>query len=234
MPLSASSPSSLIVPAAQAESYLGRLGISINAIYQAAELGDLRASEIDEFHPIGAAGVTRWIGTVGGLRRGMVDAGPGWEKSDKRNRPTVERADKQVTLSVVGCDAATGDPESAAGPRADHRRGRATIDALNDQMELITVAALLNQESMLGVSIDDDPPLGQWFLLYHRGKDEVRLEVSKAAGIVEEGSGLRTGQFDGWVVRVMLDPYEPESVAGAKRPLDVGGGDVDFTIVPAL
>ena len=76
-------------------------------MYQGVELGDLRAADIDGFHPRGSAGVTRWMGTVGGLRRNMVD-GREWRQLDKLNRPTVERADGKVSLSVVGGNEATG------------------------------------------------------------------------------------------------------------------------------
>ena len=233
MVLPASAPSPLIVPPERAEEYLSRLRIPIQAIYQGVELGDLRAADIDTFYPRGSAGVTRWMGTVGGLRRNMVD-GREWKKYDKLNRPTVERADGTVSLSVVGCDEATGNPESVDGPRAANRRGPATIVALNDQLELITVAALVAGGSSNPVSIDDDAPLGQWFVLYHRGEFGVQLEVSKAAGIDEQGDERKTGQFTGWLVRVMLTPYEPGPLAVGNRPLDVGGDDVDFTIVPAV
>jgi hypothetical protein len=228
-PAPASSP--LIVPPDRAEAYLRRLGIPIQAIYQGVELGDLRASDVDAFHPRGSAGATRWIGTVGGLRRNMVDGGE-WKHLDKLNRPTVERADGKVSVSVVGCNEATGDPDSVDGPRAANRRGPATIAALKDQLELITVAALVSSGST-PVSINDEVPLGQWFVLYHRAEEGVQLEVSKAAGIDEEGDERKTGQFTGWLVRVIVNPYQPGPAAAGKRPLDVGGDDVDFAIVPA-
>jgi hypothetical protein len=233
MTLNAPAPSPLIVPADRAEDYLRRLGIPTQAIYQGVELGDLRAADVDAFHPRGSAGVTRWIGTVGGLRRSMVD-GRKWKQLDKLNRPTVERADGKVSLSVVGCNDATGDPESVDGPRAANRRGPATIAALKDQLELdlIMVAALVSGGSP-PTSIEDDPPLGQWFVLYHRAEGGVQLEVSKAAGIDEQGDDRKTGQFTGWLVRVILNPYQPGPAAAGKQPLDVGGDDVDFTIVRA-
>jgi len=231
MTLPAPALSPLIVSADRAEDYLRRLGIPIQAIYQGVELGDLRAADVDTFHPRGSAGVTRWIGTVGGLRRYMVD-GREWKQLDKLNRPTVERTDGKVSLSVVGCNEATGDPDSFDGPRAANRRGPATIAALKDQLELIAVAALVSGGST-PVSIDDEAPLGQWFVLYHRAEEGVQLEVSKAAGIDEQGDDRKTGQFSGWLVRVILNPYQPGPAAAGKRPLDVGGDDVDFTIVPA-
>ncbi len=229
LPAPLSSP--LIVPADRAEEYLQRLGIPIQPIYQGVELGDLRAAEIDTFHPRGSAGLTRWIGTVGGLRSNMAD-GRQWKQFDKLNRPTLERTDGKVSLSVVGCNEATGDPASLDGPRAANRRGPATIIALQDQLELITVAALMSEGSSQ-VSVEDEAPLGQWFLLYYRAEDGVHLEVSKAAGIDEQGDDRKSGQFTGWVVRVILNPYRPGPASAGKRPLDVGGGDVDFTIVAA-
>lgn len=232
MTLSApATPPPLVVPAERAEEYLRGLGIPLLGIYEGVELGDLRAADVDTFHPRGSAGLTRWIGTVGGLRRNMVD-GRQWMQFDKLNRPTVERADGKVSLSVVGCDEATGDPDSVDGPRAANRRGPATVAALKDQLELITVAAL-KSGGATPVSIDDEAPLGQWFLLYHRAEDGVHLEVSKAGGIDEQGDDRKTGQFTNWLVRVILDPHRPAPAVAERRPLDVGGDDVDFTIVPA-
>ena len=89
----ASSP--LIVPANRAGDYLRRLGISTQTAYKGVERGDLRPADVDAFHPRGTAGVTRLI-------RNMVD-GREWQQLDKLNRPTVERADGKVSLSVVGC-----------------------------------------------------------------------------------------------------------------------------------
>jgi hypothetical protein len=229
----APAPLPLIVPPDRAEDYLLQLEIPIAAIYEALELGNLRAADVDLFHPRGARGVTRWMGTVGGLRRNMVD-GRKWKRRDDLNRPTVERGDGKVTLSVVGCDEATGDPESVPGPRAINRRGPATIAAVKDQLELISVAALLSPgDDSTPLTIDGKPPLGEWFVLYHRADDEVRVEVSKPTGIDEQGEDRKTGQFTGWLVRVILEPYRPDPAISDGRPKDVGGDDVDFPIVPA-
>lgn len=225
MTLPAAPPATLIVSPEEAEAYLGRIGVALQPIYDGAKLGDLRAADVDTFHPRGSAGYTRWMATVGGLRRGMVD-GVDWRQDDKLNRPTVERVDGKVTLSVIGCDAVTGDAASPSGPRAAHRRGPATIAAVAGQLELITVAALMGPAAT--ASINDEVPLGQWFVLYHRGEDRVQLEVSKALGINQQ-----TGQFTGWSVRVILNPYEPEPSVVGRKPLDVGGDDVDFAVVPA-
>lgn len=219
----ARSPQPLIVEPGHAQAYLQELGIPVSAVYQAVERGELRAADIDRFHPKGAAGLTRWITVVGDLRRSL-DATGRWRTDNRKNRPTCERVDKKVVVSVVGADLETGRTESSLGPRADHKRGAATAEAMRDQLELIEIAAVLSSGSV--PSLGEPAPGGQWFVLYHRADDGVRLEVSKAAGLDAYG------QFEGWLVRVLLKPWMP-SADSNKRPSDVGGGDVDFTVVPA-
>lgn len=214
--------SALIVGPDGAVEYLAGLGIEVELIREAVKQAERRAAEIGEFHPRGAAGVTRWITTVGSLRRAMVTGG-GWRRDDVLNRPTCHRDDGKVILSVVGGTASTGDVAAPVGPRAANKRGPATIVALKDQLELITVAALTTPGRTPRPG--DPAPEGQWFVLYHRAQNEVRIEVSKALGIDADG------QFTGWVVRVLLEPYSDDRLVRA-RPSDVGGEDVDFTIVP--
>lgn len=216
-------PKPLIVHPENAADYLSGLGISVRAIYDAVKHGELRAADIDSFHPRGSKGLTRWITVVGELRRAMVSDGP-WHKEDHKNRPTCVREDDKVTLSVVGGDADTGIVESLYGPRANHKRGAATAEALSGQFELIEVAALVASGTVPLVT--DPAPEGQWFVLYHRAEDSVQIEVSKASGLDADG------QFTGWLVRVVLDQLELEATAG-RRPEDMGGGDVDFTIIEA-
>jgi hypothetical protein len=76
------------------------------------------------------------------------------------------------------------------------------------------------------VSVTDDaaaPPPGNWFLLYHRDSDEVRAEISLPLGFAD-------GQFTGWRVRVILPEWRPVDGAAARKPLDIGGQDVDFQV----
>lgn len=223
MTVPAVQPKPLIVQPKDAEPYLESLGIRPSAVYMAVERGEQRAAEIDTFHPKGAAGLTRWIAVVGDLRRSLVTAG-GWRVDNRKNRPTCRRLGTNVTVSVVGADSATGRSDSSHGPRADHKRGAATAEAMHEQLELIEVAAVISSGT---VPILSDPaPEGQWFVLYHRGEDGVRMEVSKASGLDADG------QFEGWLVRVILDQWIPDPDSD-RRPNDVGGGDVDFTVVEA-
>ncbi|MDP0399788.1 hypothetical protein [Tsukamurella strandjordii] len=217
----------LVVGPDDAGAYLERLGITSSVLLEALEAGERRASEITKFHPVTAAGLTRWIEVVGVLRDGLaVDAD--WIPSDDLNRPVTTRPDFAVSLSVVGGDELTGSLGADHQPKAARRRGSATTAALRDQLELITVAKVLEAEAVAPLTIADAVPEGQWFLLYHREKGTGKLfcEVSKARDISD-------GQFTGWLVRVILDPLTFGGADVAVRPLDEGGDDLDFKITDA-
>lgn len=96
-----------------------------------------------------------------------------------------------------------------------HRRPQGPLD-----LDFISVAALSSGGSR-PASIEDEPPLGQWFVLHHHAEDRVQLELSEAAGIDEQGEDRKTGQFTDGLVRVMLNPYQPGPAVAGKRPLDV-------------
>lgn len=182
------------------------------------ERGEARAAEMSgREYPRTGAGLSRWIETVGTLRRRLI--GDEWKPEDPQNRPICVDPERTVELGVLGGTEETGDADSEFGPKAQRRKGAATDDALNGQMTLYVRAELVAVPP--GLALDDAPPTGAWFLVYHRGQDGVQIEVSYPAG-------SENGQIKGWVVRVVLPPFWPENVDVS--PHDVGGGDVGFDV----
>ncbi len=207
----------VIGPDAAAE-YLRRMDIDIADVYQAIEAGDISAGNRDSHDSVIAAGMSRWLDTVGVLRRSLARGQ--WVSSDPRNRPVSDHRELPYGLSTVGATEHTGIADHPSGPRAARRKGIATAEAVNTTIPLITVATLRRQTPVVDMAA---PPAGNWFLLYHRDTGEVRAEISLPLGF--EG-----GQFTGWLVRVILPEWRPADGAAARKPRDVGGKDVDFEV----
>lgn len=213
----------LVIGPEDATEYLLRMDIDPAWIATAISNGEVAAGNISKDHPITAAGLVRWIEVVGALRRQLRESGK-WYRDDPQNRPISKRRDTQFTLSTVGGDEATGISDSS-GPKAARRKGKATAHAVNGIEPLISIETLRGN-STASVS-PETPPNGNWFLVYHRAEEEIRLEVS-----LPRHFDVEAGQFDDWRVRVILDSWKPDGISGSK-PQDVGGQDVDFRVIEA-
>jgi hypothetical protein len=220
-PLSSQQPT-IIEPVAAA-AYLSQMDIAIEDVLDAIKNGEIQAANLTKHHPPTGAGLTRWIHVVGTLR-GLLAKTNQWDSQNHRNRPFSVWADNSYTLSTVGGNEATGIGDHPSGPLAANRKGRATSEAVNSTLPLITVEALLGNSTGGTEDWKTQPPQGAWFLLYYRDSESIRLEISLPLGFEE-------GQFTGWKVRVILDEWRPDSVT--ERPNDIGGGDVDFHVVEA-
>ena len=219
MTLPSPSNATVIISADQAAEYLSRMDISIAQVRDAIEAGEIAAGNVTKHHPVTAAGMSRWMHVVGGLRS-RLSRGQ-WRDANPRNRPTSNHVKLPYTLSTVGANDATGLADHPSGPLAARRKGIGTAEAVTGTIPLITVAKLRKEQVRSSIG-EEAPPAGNWFLLYHRDEDQVRMEVSLP-------SGFEDGQFTGWRVRVIL-PSWGQSDPAARKPLDGGGQDVDFRI----
>ncbi|QNG20970.1 hypothetical protein G4H71_08780 [Rhodococcus triatomae] len=195
------------------------MDIPVDAITEAMAAGEIAAGNITSFHPVTAAGLARWISVVGVLRERLADTE--WSPDNPLNRPISKHTTRGYTLSTVGGTDATGVEDHPQGPLAARRKGKSTAEAVNNTLALISVETLRGSPKP---TVGETPPEGNWFLVYHRTRDEgTRLEVSLPSGFDEEA-----GQFTGWQVRVILPSWQSEDTT--TRPLDVGGQDVDFHV----
>ncbi|MFL0293714.1 hypothetical protein ACJH6J_22055 [Mycobacterium sp. SMC-18] len=211
-------PVTTVIRPEDAAAYLEQMDIRVADVAAAIEAGDIAAGDIGDHHPITGAGLTRWIQVVGALRERLA-SGRNWRGDNPRNRPISRHTGKSYTLSTVGGTDATGILDHPTGPLAARKKGRATAEAVTGTLTLIAVDKLLPGARTFDASTT--PPSGNWFLVYYRDDEEIRTEISLPLGFSD-------GQFTGWRVRVILDSWKPAKPV--KRPLDVGGQDVDFEV----
>lgn len=212
--------STTVIGPDDAAAYLERMDIDIADVRHAIEAGDIAAGNKDAHDPVIAAGMSRWLDTVGVLRRRLARGE--WVSSDPRNRPVSDHRALPYGLSTVGATEQTGIADHPSGPRAARRKGIGTAEAVTSTIPLISVETLRRQ-GRVPVGDAAAPPAGNWFLLYYRDSDGVRAEISLPRG-------FQGGQFTGWVVRVILPEWRPTEGAAARKPRDVGGQDVEFQV----
>lgn len=207
-----------VVPPEGTDASLADLGVSAADLSAAVERGQIAASNVTRFHPVTAAGLVRWIETVGALRELLVRRG-GWEPSDVENRPVLRHPGLGLEIAVTGGTSQTGSLRTDAHPQAARRKGRATQQSFRNQLTLFPAP---------GLDLSGSPGArgrgtggGSWFLLYHWDGEEVRMELSQPTGCTD-------GQFDGWITRIPLPAWVPEQ--DYRKAQDVGGEDVDFEI----
>lgn len=211
-------PTTTVIRPEDAAAYLEQMDVALADVMIAIEAGEIAAGNIDEHHPVTGAGLSRWIHVVGSLRARLASS-KNWRGDNPKNRPVSKHTTKSYTLSTVGGTDATGVIEHPTGPKAARKKGAATAEAVTGTLALIEVDKLLPGARNFDASAV--PPAGNWFLVYHRSDGAVQLEISLPLGFED-------GQFTGWRVRVVLGSWRPPEPA--KRPLDVGGQDVDFEV----
>ncbi len=208
-----------VIPPGDAPEFLAQMDLDPAFFRRAVEEGELAARNTDVFQPVTAAGLLRWITTVGSLRYAGVQTNR-WSLEDPENRPVLRHVDGRWTLSLVGGSPETGLAEGV--PLAARRKGTATAGAFSNQLTLSF------PHSVPGPPAPTDrahPPEGNWIFLYHRHQGGIRSEISLPLGFHE-------GQFTGWRARILLEPWEPGEAA-RELPGDVGGNDVEFRVEEA-
>lgn len=217
-------PTPIVIDAADAVGYLERMNISLPDLQNSLERGEIAAGNTDDNHPVTAAGYYRWSETNASIRRSHTNSGQ-WSRRNPSGRPLIESKEANYALIACGGDAATG---TQAMPNVARKKGPAMEAAHRGpvtQMQLNLFVELPEaSEQNDGIPDEDQPPAGEWLLLYHRDKEEMRAEVSLPAG-------FNDGFVTGWVVRVILPTTEMK--ARTKIPTDIGGGDVEFSIMEA-
>lgn len=217
-------PTPIMIDADDAADYLERMNISLPDLQESLERGEIAAGNTDENHPKTAAGFYRWSETNASIRRSHTSSGQ-WSRSNPSGRPLIESKEANYALIACGGDAATG---TEAISNVARKKGPATEAAHRGQAPQMQLSLFveLPQASGQDVGIPDanQPPTGEWLLLYYRDKEDLRAEVSLPAG-------FNDGFVTGWVVRVILPTTEMKD--RATIPTDIGGGDVEFSIMEA-
>lgn len=216
--VSSSSTSPLVVPPGEAEAYLAKMNIPVAVIRDAVFAAHQEAvQKADWPFPRTAFGLTRWIETVGNLRRQLIESHPEfWEHREPKGRPVLLSTDGKFHVGVVGANSDTGSDADGAMPQVVRKKGPETESSVNNQMALIPVFSLLSTEAPENPAL---PPRGSWFLLYNLSEGQIKCELSLP-------TSMTNGKFDGWRIRVLLEPVELTEKFGFEE----GGEDVEFEV----
>lgn len=206
-----------VIPPEQAPEHLARLGLSVEVLQAALRAGEIGAGNTTKFHPVIAAGVTRWFDTVAALRGQLSEQG--WKLDEQKNSPRVLSLDRTVSVMTVGGNADTGDQFHT--PRTARRKGIATQDAVHSNQLVLPFPVTT-------VDGDRKPAEDQatWVLLYFRSADpnEIRAELSYP-------TSFENGEISRWRQRIILPTLVLDAMV--VPPHDAGGAaDVDFRIDP--
>lgn len=217
-------PTPIIVDAADATGYLERMNISLLDLTKALDFGETAAGNTDDNHPVTAAGFYRWSETNASIRRAHTSGGQ-WSRQNPSGRPLIKNKEANYRLTACGGDAATG---TEAMPNVARRKGPAMEAAHRGQAPHMQLSLFLGLPEVggwvAGTPEADQPPEGEWLLLYHRDRGEIRAEVSLP-------TGFKDGFVTDWAVRVILP--STDMTERKKIPTDIGGGDVEFNIMEA-
>ncbi|XCB29584.1 hypothetical protein RQN30_10330 [Arcanobacterium hippocoleae] len=206
----------------EAAKALDNLGIDLQVLVEAIQVAESRSQEITSFYPKTAAGLERWITTVGVTRTGLANMDTeSWESEDPTLKPLMRNKERGIILSFAAGTADTGRTDGF--PQVKRKQGKVAHALHSQPNEQPAIDGIDELIRVLGNDSENPAHDKVWVLLYHRDESEIRAEVSLPVGISD-------GEFSGWKQRIILDPYIPNDVKA--KPLDIGGGDVDFEVIP--
>ena len=149
-------------------------------------------------------GLTRWGRTTRFLREELIPAG--WDYDNPRNLARTVHPDGHVAIVATSGDAMTGLPDHSTTTK--YPKGFATVEAVqvNDQLAL----DLGDFDPAPDEDRSADPAGAQtWYLLYHVGEEEFRVELSLP-------DAIENGWITRWAERIILPalPRDDDSLAG--------------------
>lgn len=184
---------------------LAQLGLDEAALTEIVKRGYLAFASCTVNDPPLYPGFSAWAIMVRALREYLVPAG--WDRSDENNYSLVINAPGTVAIAVATGDEATGRPDGV--PTTKSSKGPSTASAVTGnqlQLELIFPPV---EMPVAPERADSEDQRMTWILLVHRGREEVRCELSLPTSM-----GI-DGRVDGWQERIILGaiPTDPGLLA---------------------
>ena len=204
--------------AGTADARLRELGLTTALLAECLTNGDHAARQANEFHPVTASGMFRWLATAETLRRLLADEG--WQPTDIRNSPRIVNPAGTIILTVAGGNDAVGHPDRSL--QFARQRGETTARAvainlyLQDQLPFPPTADMSAEPEPTGVT---------WFLMYHRDTSDNVLFGELARPVRMNATGLAVE----WAERIILPPIDFGSVRLVTPVTDEQAG-IDFHV----
>ncbi|MEU4772811.1 hypothetical protein [Micromonospora sp. NPDC023644] len=193
------------------------MGLTVEQIHRSIKNGDDARQRVrSNYYPRNFAGVTMWGETLAGLRRELVKTRQGWQIGYTGNYETVYSEERRLAFAVVAADRYTGKDETRH-PKLKRKRGPKTKQRI-DRNVIMGQLALDLEIPEFAATLPPDEACQTWFLLVHPTDDEIRIEVSLATEVDDDG-------FVGsWIERILM---EPVAISGAIAPVQPDEDDDD-------
>lgn len=188
------------VEAFDVDAALAELGLELETLLEVARAGVLAWASTTANDPPSFPGSTQWARMVRDLRERLLPRG--WTKSDESNYSTVVDPTEGIAIAVSSGCANTGKPQFL--PTTKSPKGPNTVAAVHANLAQFDLFA---DAFPVPVPAGADGPV-TWLLLFHRDREEVRLELSLPASMGDNG------HIDGWKERIVLPsiPLDPVPV----------------------
>lgn len=196
---------------------LEKMGLCADDLRESVWEAYLETRNCTPNHPVPYEGMKMYSELVAALRNRLVLKG--WEKEPGGCEKTINKDLKQAIIvssgnSFTGIDSKTS---SNKWPKGLSINGMVEI---NKQLELFNIENKPTQENIKTCKED----IKTWFLLYHRDKSEIRLELSCPYEIVER----RTAE---WIERIILSPISlDEKVADIFQHEEIEQPDIEVEV----
>lgn len=148
-----------------------------------------------------------------------------WSFNDDDNIPRAIRPDDQVILTALSGNSRTGLYGENAQTRRPRGQAGIRIVHTNAQLSLID---LLDEDDRERFADSVVLPAHTWFLLYCRGGDVIRSELSLAHGVTDDG-GLLV-----WAERLILPEFNLYDGDGGRSALPDSGPPAPDVDVPVI
>ena len=214
--------SPVIISASAANKYLSPHNVDTNLLEQALATAVAQRNNCSIHAPLITPGMELWAEANTEIRRLFCATGE-WNQVDANNRALVAHAKRDMCFTAVSGNSATGIPSLT--PDFSRARGTATVDSINSRNNAGNQPSLFDTV-VAPPTVNHEPPLGEWLLLYFYDEQEheLRSEFSRPAMVTQDGRIAK------WDVRVLLKTVHTDFEISQPDLFQTEDDDIDFTI----
>lgn len=207
------------VEASDVDVELHRLGLSREALYQAARYGEWARRGCHRYDPPSYPGVSRYAHTMRNLR--LQFASLGWIVVNVRGAAFILSADKKTAITTAAGNEDTGNPSRV--PKTKFPKGALAVELARKNMAQLTLSTeVFPPDKQLTSKIPADAT-AYYLLVARHGRDlvaelSVPVEFDEGGNAVSWRPRLILGKFSVGEQDAVIRPEEPDRIEIDIRP----------------